>query len=106
MTTPLSNASEARTSHTPLPWATLLSDSRPPKIVQVGSKQGFVAQMGFCEGDRDKNAEFIVRACNNHYELLDACQQALNSLSDYNERHDVYFGVMDRLKDVIQKATK
>lgn len=37
------------------------------------------------EGEADANLEFIVRACNSHYELLEACKKAVVGINTANE---------------------
>lgn len=65
--------------HSPLPWKVLDLKPPPPAISIGGSENtGAIATMWgrFCLGDeRQANAEFIVRACNSHYELLEALKR-------------------------------
>lgn len=46
-------------------------------------------------------AEFIVRACNCHYELLEACKKALHNIHGYTETP---IKIRDQLKQAIAKA--
>lgn len=55
--------------------------------------------LAICSEDSlGKNARFIVSACNSHYELLNACKEALSILSVQDGR------VKELLEKVIAKA--
>ena len=50
------------------------------------------------------NAEFIVRACNSHDELLEACKEALGALAFVTDKPGVY-QMWLRVKETVRKAT-
>lgn len=66
--------------HTALPWEVQAALGNNPNLLIVGgggliarvSGSGPVAEKGF-----EANADFIVRACNSHYDLLATCKHAL-----------------------------
>lgn len=59
-------------SHTPLPWATI------GKIIYGQTPED--GQIGGCHSEDD--AAFITKACNSHYELLEALQVAQRAILD------------------------
>lgn len=97
--------------HTPGPWfAVPYGDGNDTVICrdEAGNQRiAFMAIPGSrYEGDRRKswaeikaNAAFIVRACNSHYELLEALELAANRLSrcsiDYDTRSRQFFEVKE-----------
>ncbi len=63
-------------THTPTPWHTKnneteIADSRGWRIAYVSFEAPRTAD------ERDANAAFIVRACNSHEQLLEACKALL-----------------------------
>jgi len=72
--------------HTPLPWVS--------KYVQVadkweilgkekdGSEKWIGVMIWGSEPEDEANNEFILRACNSHYELVEACKEAIDLLRD------------------------
>lgn len=74
--------------HTPLPWRI----KTPAHATIEGEKihsydDGWTKYYGnvanICDGkDREANAAFIVRACNSHYDLLEALERAMPYLED------------------------
>lgn len=61
-------------NHTPLPWHVGM---KPGPII-YDSKGGQIADMRECmlpELEHGLNATFIVKACNSHYELLEALKE-------------------------------
>lgn len=90
--------------HTPLPWsisygfdARTVGGKQPPAVYVGGSKPeqtGIKLASPWVEGAWDDdaeaaaNAEFIVRACNVHYELLSALKaMVLNDKHTYRDCH-------------------
>lgn len=67
--------------HTPGPYNFIkgLSEESPSAIVE--SKEQFICQT--VAGNDEANAEFIVKACNSHYDLLEALKGTLSWLSSY-----------------------
>lgn len=83
--------SEAK--HSPLPWHVMvgtfgkIKDQRSATIYATGEELTYVAR---CDGsqlsftgkiDSIADAEFIVRACNSHYDLLEACREMQRTLT-------------------------
>ena len=103
---------EGMMKHTELPWGyarthrmsdntwyvLVDSDGRGP-IMEVGGKDlvGQIAEAKYLITDPEKikaNAAFIVRACNNHYKLLEALKRLINSYVNLIESGH------DRIKDL------
>ncbi len=74
-------------NHTPLPWETQMGEEAREINSSPATGQSWKAianvpanDLGSAEVTDDEataNAQFIVRACNAHYELLAACQRLL-----------------------------
>lgn len=64
-------------SHTPLPWIAEPFTNDPFAPWDVKSKKSDTEKEFICQtsGNCKANAEFIVRACNSHYEMLEALRQ-------------------------------
>lgn len=96
--------------HTPLPWETP-TDVGPYKsstIIRGANGQtliiidpGRIRDLPYEE--MVANSEFIVRACNVHYEMLEACKFSLDAVLEYCAKHGDYT-LANRLKDVIYRA--
>lgn len=81
--------------HTALPWKMVETSVKncPLVVAGDGTHDGFSLQL-----NSRANAAFIVRACNNHVQLLEACKLA------YEKTHDP---VIERiLKPVIELAER
>lgn len=79
----------SETKHTPGPWQARCNvDGAPPHVVVVyKDDQGrrvtaFVATCSSMTLDNAANAEFIVRACNSHDDLLDVAKRKLADCRD------------------------
>lgn len=84
-------------NHSELPWQSSASDG----IVR-DCNGNFVAAACVTEtGDWRANAEFIVRACNSHADLLAACKAAIKELNLMLVRSDL---VVHQLHEAIEKA--
>jgi len=81
-----------RTKHTVLPWQIFkrddpLDDSDPnldiiaPSIASIATlhKGGWLGS-----DEHIANAEFIVQACNSHYELLEACKKLVTAVQSWH----------------------
>lgn len=62
-------------NHTPLPWKVSEFDLPPGdyQISVIGAGR-VICDMPSTKEVDDANAQFIVKACNNHYDLLNACK--------------------------------
>jgi hypothetical protein len=111
--------------HTPLPWSVLESDAdaREPFVavsepdeygnapdlhIAVCHYSGNNYDPATLAADKAKakaNAEFIVRACNCHDELLEACKELVSWYdSDKSQRASVTFAAFDAVRAAIAKA--
>ena len=75
--------------HTKLPWT--IDDMPLPsrKFIRIGNdvahipvKGGKYYSIKQVDKETQANAKFIVRACNSHYDLLEACKEAYDALKD------------------------
>lgn len=85
------------TKHTPLPWAANIKDSGLYDKTDISHDSGFICRFDssdegyigeFDDATIKANAEFIVRACNSHYDLLEALDEIVQwhkSLTEYQE---------------------
>jgi len=74
---------ETERNHTPLPWIAEKGD----RYVREDATGGTICRLeeddGHCDPNHalpmpmDENGQFIERACNNHYRLVEACERAL-----------------------------
>lgn len=78
--------------HTPLPWKSEVPPSSCFTCRAIRGENGeYIAKIGhmdFSQGvfEDVANAEFIVRACNSHYELVEALKQA--EIAIFNARNE------------------
>lgn len=73
-----------KTKHTPLPWFIMdYMDYEETKQVAISDETAtrYIAVLDDNDETDEANAAFIVRACNNHYELLEALENAANVLA-------------------------
>ena len=68
--------------HRQLPWFTIKNDKNPAAKYRIDNRIDIDwANFGqICYADQ-VNAEFICRACNSHYELLEICKEMAKQLS-------------------------
>ena len=69
--------------HTPLPWKVYYAKNNGQVILGTGEENGCAVQAhngSFWRDDEEakNNAEFVIHACNNHYELLEALENLAN----------------------------
>lgn len=71
-----------RPTHTPGPWMSFDSGT---KVITCDSESLLIASLEECEvetvAERKANAEFIVRACNSHEELVEALRDLLQVIA-------------------------
>jgi len=103
-------------NYTPLPWVlddddyTIFSSNKDIAVCYGSARQEFMPSLE----ERRANAQFIVKACNNYYLLLNACEVALESLYNvpkvgdkYDQQHsDTHMRAILELKDVLGKINK
>ncbi len=65
--------------HTATPWT---CNACPSGIWNLCADNDIATDLGYVDTEAD--AEFIVRACNVHDELVDACVAALRALDNYD----------------------
>jgi hypothetical protein len=94
--------------HTPIPWKQ--DPTGDVGFWVIGTSKVLVAETlnETCSQDESAaNAEFIVRACNAHADLLEACQDALSDSVDASTYPDgpcLNKHVRDALRAAIKKA--
>ena len=91
--------------HTPGPWKRDSSSLVPNLYPFIAGPNG--EAIADVWGDVDvanANAEFIVRACNAHDDLLVACEEALEDLAFFNAEWDCYDEVEGKCRTAIAKA--
>lgn len=116
--------------HTPLPWSykrthqlssdtwyVLIDPSGKGPIVDVGGKDvsGQIAEAKHLTTNHEEiaaNAEFIVRACNSHYELLEALKEIMRFKSEMEYimgnalvTPDNFLKALENAETIIKKAT-
>lgn len=102
---------ELLAGHTPLPWERQSTDCEGPDygVSIIGSNLGGLVAAALPwsteieDGDFSRveaNAEFIVRACNSHYDLLEALQALVNSFEKHRPKK-----YWDDARAAIAKAT-
>jgi hypothetical protein len=85
--------------HTALPWSCAPDNEKRPKDDWVlMCEEGMLGALLSKE-----NAAFIVRACNSHYDLVEAAEAALSLISDDGKQGGKNW-TMRALKDAIAKA--
>ena len=90
------------TKHTPLPWTL---DKRIVKwhLKLRGKSKQVIADVFAGRNKKRANAEFIARACNNHYDLLEACQHYVK-WSEGNGTEEELEVVLDEADFMIRAA--
>lgn len=73
--------------HTPLPWKVYYAKNNGQLILGTGELNGCAIQAhnGTFWRDHDEarnNAEFVVHACNNHYEMLDELKRLVDTADE------------------------
>lgn len=65
--------------HSKLPWKVGILGEYTPYIYNKDVGIADITSLGFADNkEPTANAEFIVRACNNHYKLVEACKDILD----------------------------
>lgn len=94
--------------HTPLPWVTLDKYTNR-QAVPIGSKiasSGGLAHNIFAEAhghNCEANGQFIARACNSHYELLEALKDLVSVVAEIHPDADD-LGGLEQARSAIAKA--
>lgn len=88
---------ESEIKHTPLPWLVDQTDQRNIRT----QKRDLVAACTVANSEPEANAEFIVRACNSHYELLGLCKKAREAFNHEKLQMSALFGVNYPIYDEI-----
>lgn len=70
---------------TPVPWSVSDISHGPARIIECPKRHLIAQTLG--END-EANAEFIVRACNSHNDLLTVCEELLCRLPCMPDNHD------------------
>ena len=104
------------TQHTPGPWhiskhcRTAINDSSLVAMRHIASTGDHTTNFNFIEtmDENEANAEFIVRACNSHYKLLEACRAFIRWNDDTNNGfpdENLLDIAVESARDAIEKAT-
>lgn len=93
---------------TPTPW-TIEHYTGHPHIEIYGKIEGSTIPARICympdhHGEAASNAAFIVRACNSHGELVDACKLAEDALDIASNEHPTFIKIRNQLRAAIAKA--
>ena len=73
-------------AHTPLPW--VINPAHPTYISSADATADICELDGWpvdCVAEENANREFIVRACNSHYQLVEALRGLVNALAENDE---------------------
>lgn len=73
----------SKVKHTPLPWN--YHNSNNDDYLDIDSAGTRITSIFNVDKEAKANAEFIVTACNSHYELLEALKKAESSLESLQE---------------------
>lgn len=91
------------TKHTPLPWK--IEEGTSFVVAATGAHHTIAECWGDKSSTIQANADLIVRACNSHAELVEACNFALGSLELTDPPNDLYRKrVAQKLRMAIRKA--
>jgi hypothetical protein len=89
------------TPHTPLPWAFIDGTITTADEVFKIADPYCMPTVDTAPGEMEANADFIVRACNSHYELLTACEEFVRKVDAGEARSRCSYRQM---RDAIAKA--
>lgn len=101
-------------SHTPLPWIEGKEHVYgPTNLIMQAHQSGPYKRLAQCDCSDDptdeENTRFIVRACNSHYELLDALKAICDQSDEYRKNGSPRMPEPERLyqqaRSAITKAT-
>jgi len=92
-----------RSQHTPTPWK-VAESVKGKTCYAIVSRDGWIADLNECHGDRLANASFIVRAVNSHEALVDALIMALPYVETALEDRGYKPGVVDQMVKKIREA--
>ena len=101
----MTNQSEVK--HTGLPYGFTHSDKDLTAYVTIDDGRTAIAKLYPQDGSPKANAQFIVTACNSHYELLEACNKSLAYLRKLRLMGKLHAdGIMaeEKLEQAIKKA--
>ena len=91
--------------HTPLPWK-LITDPNEWAAwdcVEVAPCR-YILTEGRSLEEAQANAEFIVKACNAHYDLVEACEDALEALQNDVGEYEGDGLIFGTLRKALKKA--
>jgi hypothetical protein len=67
----------ATTKHSPMPWYAACWSSHAANTVLVDDASALTGKRTIAECDREEDADFIVRACNAHEQLVDVVKEMM-----------------------------
>ena len=92
-------------AHTKLPWKVIKCEQKEYRCIAFSAKRDEPYTTSPLE---PADAEFIVRACNSHYELLAACQRLLRQVELTDDYHASTWGTLNdaakQAREAIAKA--
>lgn len=84
----------SETKHTPAPWN--LGKVKKSHALFIEAPSRDICQMvGPVDKRREANAEFIVRACNAHEELVNICEDMANALEEVHRKMPMHRCTVD-----------
>ena len=104
----MKNETKNETKHSPLPWTVdamgnIWSDVKV--AIPAAGKDQAECYRDHKAGETEANADFIVRACNSHYELVRALEDMTRLYRGQLDREGCYrFGLFDRAIEAIAQA--
>lgn len=103
-----------KTKHGPLPWRLETSWDGFTIVDKIGEIDGIIGQAGNYDVPciQKDNAEFIVKACNSHYDLLEVCKLVKDWFEPMFEHavrstfleHSEEFEILEKARAAITKA--
>jgi hypothetical protein len=101
--------------HTPLPWKVYYAKNNGQLVLGTGEENGQAIQNhngSFWRDEKEAkaNAEFVVKACNSHYELLEALESCERWFKLHSENVELTNGkytqhpMLTMIQDTIAKA--
>jgi len=96
-------------NHTQLPWEVRKHDGQgSPPLFDVVTKTGLSICGAFSMSKQPakENAEFIVTACNNHYNFMELLNAAKSLLADAHDREECYDEITGEMFDDFKQLTE
>ena len=102
---------DSNMNHTPTPWKLNKAGSQKTIYINTADEEGlYLADLQNCQGTEttEANAEFIVRACNSHDDLVKALKEVKEQIGEvfYSQKQDnpEHDAAIDRIVSVVGEA--